>query len=60
MEDIEKLYSVKESATALGNVSPWTVYAWISQGRLKKIKIGSRTMIAESELRRLIEAGKQE
>ena len=56
---IEKLYSVKESASALGNVSPWTVYAWISQGKLRKIKIGSRTMVAESELKRFIEAGKE-
>ena len=60
MEEIEKLYSVKESATALGNVSPWTVYAWISQGKLKKVKIGSRTMVTASELRRFIEAGRQE
>lgn len=55
----DPLYSVKESAKALGDISPWTVYAWISQGKLKKVKIGSRTMVAESELRRFIEAGKR-
>jgi excisionase family DNA binding protein len=56
---METLFSVKQAAKALGEISPWTVYAWISQGRLRKVKIGSRTMIAESELRRFIEAGKQ-
>jgi len=58
--EVEALFPVKQVAKKLGEISPWTVYAWISQGKLKKVKIGSRTMIAESELRRFIEAGKQE
>lgn len=57
---MEPLLSVKQAAKVLGEISPWTVYAWLSQGKLKRVKIGSRTMIAESELRRFIEAGMQE
>jgi excisionase family DNA binding protein len=60
VQEIEQMYSVKAAAKKLGGVSPWSVYAWTSQGRLRKVKIGSRTMIAESELKRFIEAGKRE
>lgn len=54
---IEMLYSVPEAAKLLGNISVWTVRSWLSKGVLSKVKIGSRTMIKESELVRLIEAG---
>jgi excisionase family DNA binding protein len=56
---METLFSVKKTAKVLGEVSPWTVYAWISQGRLKKTKIGSRTMIAQSEIERFIRDGQR-
>jgi excisionase family DNA binding protein len=42
---LEELFSVRETARKLGGVSLWTVRAWISQGRLEKTKVGSRTMI---------------
>jgi hypothetical protein len=35
----------------------YTVHAWLSQGRLHRSKVGSRTMIRESELQRVIEDG---
>jgi excisionase family DNA binding protein len=54
---METLFSVKQAAKALGEISPWTIYAWLSQGKLKKVKIGSRTMIAASELERFISEG---
>ena len=57
---MDPLYSIKEAALALGGISPWTVYAWTSKGKLRKVKIGSRTMIAESELRRFIKEGQIE
>jgi excisionase family DNA binding protein len=56
---METLFSVKKTAEMLGQISPWTVYAWISQGRLKKTKIGSRTMIAQSEIERFIRDGQR-
>lgn len=47
---MEMLYSVEEAAKILGGVSKWTIHAWLSQGKIKKTKVGSRTMIRESEL----------
>jgi excisionase family DNA binding protein len=51
------LLSVSEAAKRLGGVSKWTVHAWLSQGRLQRTKVGSRTMIRESELQKVIEDG---
>jgi excisionase family DNA binding protein len=53
----ERLYSVPDAARFLGGISKWTVHAWLSQGRLQRVKVGSRTMIRESELVKLIQVG---
>jgi excisionase family DNA binding protein len=50
----EVLLSVEEAAQRLGGVSRWSVYAWLSKGRLRKTKIGSRVMIAERDLEEFI------
>jgi excisionase family DNA binding protein len=42
---MENLISVEEAAKRLGGISKWTVHAWMSQGRLKRTKVGKRTMI---------------
>ena len=55
--DSEKLYSVEEAARRLGGLSKHTIHAWLSQGRLQRTKVGSRTMIRESELLKMIEDG---
>lgn len=55
--EVGKLYSVPEAAKLLGGISKWTVHAWLSQGRLRRVKVGSRTMIRESELIKVIEDG---
>ena len=54
---MDKLYSVTEAAKALGGISKWTVHAWLSQGRIRRTKVGGRTMIRESELQRVMEDG---
>jgi excisionase family DNA binding protein len=53
----DPLLSVTEVAHRLGGISKWTVHAWLSQGRLRRTKVGGRTMVRESELRRVIEDG---
>ena len=53
----EALLSVSEAAKRLGGISKWTVHAWLSQGRLRRTKVGGRTMIRESELAKVIEEG---
>jgi excisionase family DNA binding protein len=50
---LERLFSVGEAAATLGGVSKWTVHSWIAQGKLARTKIGGRTMISESDLRKL-------
>jgi excisionase family DNA binding protein len=47
---LAELLSVEQAAQRLGGVSRWTIYAWLSQGRLRKTKVGSRVMIRESDL----------
>jgi excisionase family DNA binding protein len=54
---MEKLYSVQEAALLLGGVSKWTVHAWLSKGKMKRTKVGRRTMIRESELQRMVQDG---
>ncbi len=54
---MDNLVSVKEAARRLGGISYWTVCAWLSQGKLKRTKVGGRTMIRESELERMIQDG---
>lgn len=54
---LEELVSIAEAAKRLGGISKWTVHAWLSQGRLQRTKVGGRTMIAESELEKVIKRG---
>jgi len=49
-----KLFSVEGAAAYLGGVSKWTVHAWLAKGRLRRTKVGTRTMIRESDLQAFI------
>jgi excisionase family DNA binding protein len=55
--DLDPLLSVAEAARVLGGISKWTVHAWLSQGKLKRTKVGGRTMIRASELAKVIQDG---
>jgi excisionase family DNA binding protein len=46
---IGDLVSTREAAELL-RVSPWTVSAWLSQGKLPRVKAGGRTLIAKADL----------
>lgn len=50
---LEKLYRVEEAAKALG-ISHWTIWNYLRTGELQRTKIGGRTVIRESELKKLI------
>jgi len=53
----DRLYSVVDAAVYLGGLSKYTIHAWLSSGKLRRSKAGSRTMIRESELDRIIREG---
>ena len=53
----DTLLSIDEVARRLGGISKWTVHAWLSQGKLRRTKVGGRTMVRESELSRVIHEG---
>jgi excisionase family DNA binding protein len=50
----QALLSVEQAAQRLGGVSRWSIYSWLSQGRLRKTKVGGRVMIAEADLQAFI------
>ena len=54
---MDALLSVEQVAAQLGGLSKWTIYAWLSQGKLQRTKVGGRTMIRESELQKVIKDG---
>jgi excisionase family DNA binding protein len=54
---LDALISVNEAARRLGGISKWTIFSWLSKGRLRRTKVGGRTMIRESELQKVIEEG---
>jgi excisionase family DNA binding protein len=54
---MERLYSIPDAATALGGVSKKTIEMWLTKGKLRRTKVGRRTVIRESELQRFIQSG---
>jgi len=47
---MDQLLSIDQAALRLGGISKWTVHAWLSKGKLRRTKVGSRTMVRESDL----------
>ena len=47
---MDTLLSIEESARKLGGLSKYTIQSWLSSGKLRRTKVGSRTMIRESDL----------
>jgi excisionase family DNA binding protein len=50
---LDKLLSIDKAAEIL-SVSPWTIRSWITHGKLGSAKLGSRRLVPQSELERLI------
>ena len=63
MKDIEvsqeSLLSPQQFADRF-SISRWTAYAWISEGRIKSVKIGRLVRIPASEVDRIIQEGSRE
>jgi len=50
----DRLYSVEDAAQYLGGLSKFTIHAWLSKGKLRRTKVGTRTMIRESDLQAFV------
>ena len=50
---MKALYDVKAAAQALA-VSPWTIRAYIRDGKLNPVRLGRLVRIAEEELQRFV------
>ena len=50
----DKLHTIQSAAEYLGSVSTYSVEKWLSRGRIRRTKVGRRTMIYQSELDRFI------
>ena len=59
-EDRDKLHSVESAARFLGGISPWTIRMWLHLGKLRRVKIGRRTFVYESDLAALIKPENKE
>jgi len=53
MDQDHKLLNVKEAAARL-NISVFTLRGWISQRRVRFVKLGRRTMLRNEDLEALI------
>ena len=49
----ERLLSPAQVAEFL-SISRWTVYSWLSDGRIRSVKIGRLVRIPESEVERIV------
>jgi excisionase family DNA binding protein len=58
MQSGKLVLDIKEAAHAL-SLSPWTIRRYITDGKLKPVRIGRRVLIEPSELQRLVEAGRK-
>ena len=48
---------IREAAQAV-SMSPWTFRKWITEGKIKVVRLGKRVLIEPQELQRLIERGR--
>jgi excisionase family DNA binding protein len=52
-EEESRLLSIEVAAEWL-SVSPWTIRKWLSDGRIKSCKLGSRRLIPIAEIKRFV------
>ena len=56
---IEALQDIDSAAKVL-SLSPWTVRAYIRQGKIRPVRIGRRVLIEPAEIRRIIDLGRED
>ena len=56
---VEPLLNLEQAARLLG-YTHWSLRTWAKNGRLQCIRLGRRLMVEPAEIRRLIEAGRND
>jgi excisionase family DNA binding protein len=56
---MEPLVPIQKAAELLG-ISPWTVRKWLHGKKLRSVRIGRRVLLEQSELRRVVAAGRSD
>ncbi|MDA2924121.1 helix-turn-helix domain-containing protein [Acidobacteria bacterium AH-259-L09] len=59
MNTFQETYLTPQQFAKRLSISRWTVYAWLSEGRIESVKIGRLVRIPETELQRIISEGRQ-
>lgn len=54
--DLDRYYPVPEAAREAGNVTKWAIHKWFAQGKLKRTKIGARSMVLGRDLQAFIDS----
>ena len=54
---MEALLSIERAAEVLG-VSTWTLRRYVSQKKIRPVRIGRRVLLEQQELQRIIDAGR--
>ena len=50
----DKLHSVESASEFLGGVSPSTIRAWLTQGRLRRVKVGKLMLVSSRKRLQLV------
>jgi excisionase family DNA binding protein len=56
LNDLDRLISLEITAELL-SVSIWTIRKWVSIGKIKSVRIGTRRLIPKSEVQRITNEG---
>ena len=54
---MEPLHDIKSAASLL-RLSAWTLRKYIAEGRINVVRIGTRVLLEEQELRRIVAEGR--
>jgi len=59
LDSCGKLFSMRQAADILG-IRYQTIRRWATEGRIDSVKLGTRRLVAESTLKRLVAEGWQQ
>ncbi|MFC5391219.1 helix-turn-helix domain-containing protein [Bosea vestrisii] len=58
-QSLGNLNTIADARQRLGGIGNTTIYDWIKTGRVRAIKLGARTFIADAEIDRILHEANQ-